>query len=316
MMRVVWQIVGMGVASAVALGCGGDAEQDEHGAAESGGTEGSVTGGASGTGATSAAEASGGRGASGGSTAGGAGGRGGVTGDTGGNVTGGTSGAGGADGGTGGIPTGGASGGGGHAGGAGGAGGGGGADGGASGGVTGGASGGGGVAGGNGGVVSSGGVGGGGATGEAGAGGSSGMITACSEPTEAVRMFQQGWWLCGWSGGLDHYSWMYFGTGNQMGTLVILDATCTACMSYFGCAGTDGEYSAAASKYWVALAMPSGCAETDWTIWEVSAVCPPDGYPAGSSAYVTLTDGTTSLRCDRYPLDQCDATLSSCPMPR
>ena len=118
-----------------------------------------------------------------------------------------------------------------------------------------------------------------------------------------------------WSGGLDHYSWMYFGPGDFDGTLSILDATCTSCTSYFGCVGTDGEFAATASLRAVMLTMPSSCGETGHTIWEVTEVCPPDGYPPGSSADVTLLGPTESLRCNRYSLDQCDPTLASCPVP-
>ena len=108
---------------------------------------------------------------------------------------------------------------------------------------------------------------------------------------------------------------MYFGPGDMYGTLSILDATCSACMSYFGCAGTDGEYVATASMRSVALTLPSSCTETGHTIWDLTELRSPDGHPPASSAYVTLTNSTTSLRCDRYPLDQCDLALSSCPMP-
>ena len=155
----------------------------------------------------------------------------------------------------------------------------------------------------------------GGAAGEAGAAGTGGVVTACSEPTNAVAVLQQGWWLCGWSGGLDHYSWVYFGPGDIYATMSILDATCTACTSYFSCTGTDGHYDATESLRSLMLTMPSSCGETDHTIWDLAELCPPDGYPPGSSAHVTLVGPNGPLRCDRYPLDQCDATQSSCPMP-
>ena len=174
---------------------------------------------------------------------------------------------------------------------------------------------GGGAIGGTGGSATGGTSGSGGAAGGAGAAGSGGVITACSEPTSAVAVLHQGWWLCGWSGGLDHYSWMYFGPGDLSGTVTILDATCPACTSYFSCTGTDGRFDATASMRAVAVTMPSSCGATGHTIWEVTEICPPQGFPPGSSAYVTLTGGSDSLRCDRYPLDHCDASLSSCAIP-
>ncbi len=343
MTRIVWRVFGVGIASVLALGCGGDAEQDERGGAESGGAIGDLNGGEGGTSATSSLGVPGTGAASGRSAADGADGTGGVTdgietggvngvgsaeGGSGSIAAGGVNGIGGGGdvgvGGAGGIATGGASGSRATAGGAGSASGSGGGLGGAWGtsgssagqGGEAGAVGGGGGSAGHAGLVSSGAGGIGGAAEETGTGGTGLAVTACSEPPPAVELLEQGWWLCGWSGGLDHYSWLYFGTNDQqMLTLAILDATCTHCASYFGCAGTDGEYSTAGSMHGVGLAMPSGCAETNWTIWEMTELCPPDGYPPGSSAYVTLTDRITSLRCDRYPLDQCDATLPSCPMP-
>jgi len=308
-MSISWAFVMVGVASAVAVGCG-DTRDDEPANAGTGavggqvaeGTGGNVIGGAGHTGGTAI-----GGGSSGGDVTGGSagaagtgglvtGGTGGVTAGTGAVVPGGAGGTGAVTGGTGGMVAGAT------------------AGVGAAGEAAAGAAGG---VGGAAGQVGTGGAAGvsssGGAAGEVGTGGAGGSVTTCSQPTTGVLL--EDWWLCGWSGGLDHYSWMYFGSGEPDGTLSILDATCTACASYFGCAGTDGEFVPTASSNSLAITMPSSCGESTQTIWQLTELCPPDGYPVGSSAYVTFTYGTSSLRCDRYPLDQCDTSLSACPMP-
>jgi hypothetical protein len=75
---------------------------------------------------------------------------------------------------------------------------------------------------------------GGGIGGMGGEGGMGGQGGAGTFPA----ILGDGIWLVGWSGGLDHYSWMKF-TFLQpaAGTLEILDAECPSCTGFFDCEG-------------------------------------------------------------------------------
>ena len=147
--------------------------------------------------------------------------------------------------------------------------------------------------------------------GTGGTGGFGGVVTTCSLPANYSEILEQGLWLCGWSGGLEHYSWVYFDSG----ALSILDADCPSCTSYFGCAGTDGEYLFGELMGSVIFTTPSSCPEPRRVAWMMTELCPPDGVPPGSLAYATFTDTTGEFRCDLYPSEQCNTALSSCPAP-
>lgn len=171
-------------------------------------------------------------------------------------------------------------------------------------------------------IGGSGGTGGAGATAGSGAvggdGTAGGASTDCAVATDFPALLYQGVWLCGWSGGLNHYSWLRMVPINQQGTqatATFIDAECAGCIGYFPCQGTGAL---SVSSETLDLSYPSACAtSTAGEQWSIADACPSGlGAPTGADLTLRVTIvGGQSIECYRYPSQQCDAGFTSCQSP-
>ena len=132
----------------------------------------------------------------------------------------------------------------------------------------------------------------------------------------------EGIWLVGWSGGMNHYSWVRFTvTSSFGGTAVILDGqSLFANVPYWSCSGAT-SWNLASKPDTIQLHFPSstcvpqGLKSSSYTF---SNIKPATGsWPKGAThtAQVTTSLQPTSLEGHRFPKTQCDAAMTSCTDP-
>jgi hypothetical protein len=118
----------------------------------------------------------------------------------------------------------------------------------------------------------------------------------------------EGLWLIGWSGGLNHFSWVRLEAG---GTLTVNDGSSLfANAPFYPCNGT-GTWSMTAKPETIALYLPAGCdmAPITFTSWLGTPAWPKGCLQEASVE--ALPSGQTLMAC-RFPLEQCNATLTMC----
>ncbi|MCA9594129.1 MAG: hypothetical protein KC776_12485 [Myxococcales bacterium] len=200
-----------------------------------------------------------------------------------------------------------------------------------SGGATGGASGSGGA---TGGASGSGGAS-GGASGSSGSAGATSNDAGSDAATDAMMdggapvwpdVLFTGVWYVGWSGGLDHYSWMKLtetGPGQANGQWAALDAVCGSCTGYFPCEGDQGLFIASKQapmtltlQYPLACAGDSGAPDSE--VWTIKSFGPPPSFPAGALLTASVQVGsnpTQVVNAYLYPASQCNPAFKSCTNP-
>jgi hypothetical protein len=147
---------------------------------------------------------------------------------------------------------------------------------------------------------------------------------ACPPPLSSGGTFpdvlRQGIWLIGWSGGLDHYSWLRFNfitDGGLNGLLQVKNAGPNN--QFFPCEGNDGLFSVNPSDYSVVLQMPQSCADSGYidTTIKFPLCYRPGGNPKNSLLHATFAQSKAPMNVDGYmfPLDYCGASFTSCPSP-
>lgn len=123
-------------------------------------------------------------------------------------------------------------------------------------------------------------------------------------------------WLFGWSGGLDHYSWVRFfpNSGGTNGTWTVRNATCGSCTPYIPCEGNDGLFIASTTS--VTLQYPTTCgggAPGSQTL-VFKSTQPVSGPPQGADLQVVFAveDTGSIVGAFRYPDTRCGADLAGC----
>ena len=151
------------------------------------------------------------------------------------------------------------------------------------------------------------GAGGAGASGASGAGG-----------TPSFPAVLTGTWLVGWSGGLNHYSWLHFtpSTGGFDGELRVLSGQSLSVNApLWNCDGV-GSWTVTAKPMTVLLTFPAGCATAaeslTWTSFDAATF--PMGANLHASIEAALTTGSP-LEGFRFDDSQCDAAFTSCADP-
>jgi len=160
-----------------------------------------------------------------------------------------------------------------------------------------------------------------------------GMMALLGSPNGAVGAavtgggedLGRGVWVIGWSGGLDHYSWLRFNfEAPEFGTFEVIDAECPSCDTYYGCEGS-GYFWVAGNTAW--LQFPEECtAQTgrSHSFLEFGPLLPPSGFfpSAIQEASVTETmwdeDGnpnSSDLNTARFRASHCDPAFASCGSP-
>jgi hypothetical protein len=157
--------------------------------------------------------------------------------------------------------------------------------------------------GGSGGGAGVGGSGGNGGQGGGGGGGTAGFLEILGE----------GVWLIGWSGGLDHFSWVrYTFTNGTLGTIAVIVSECASCTPYYACDG-QGSFSVDAATSEVVMQLPAACdAESILTFGSFSD---PGGFPAGATLMAQITEQGQSLVAYQFPSGFCDAGFTMCGPP-
>ncbi|GMV16439.1 MAG: hypothetical protein HS104_18965 [Polyangiaceae bacterium] len=124
----------------------------------------------------------------------------------------------------------------------------------------------------------------------------------------------EGIWLVGWSGGMNHYSWVRF---NADFSADVLDgADLPANGPLWPCSG-KGSWLFSAMLWNVHLTLPAGCSSmiaADLTFESLKAA---SGYAKGAilEANVTQPPNGTPLEAYKFAASQCDAAMSSCKSP-
>jgi hypothetical protein len=158
-------------------------------------------------------------------------------------------------------------------------------------------------AGGAGGAVSS--TSAGGTAGAGGQGGSGGFPSILGE----------GVWLIGWSGGLDHYSWLRFDFVDEVsGNYQVIDATCPSCTGLYMCQGTNTfNADPATGELHISLPLPCAAAHT----LDFQSFSAPSGFFPNAVLEAQILDvGTASMLIGaQFPAAQCDSAFTTCANP-
>jgi hypothetical protein len=160
-------------------------------------------------------------------------------------------------------------------------------------------------AGGEGGTGGNGGGGNGGG-GNGGAGGGGNAFTAT---------LGEGVWLLGWSGGLDHFSWVRFVFSTELqGSIDVLDSVCPSCTGFFQCEG-KGMFSADPQNSSVLLQLPMACGDATTTLTFGPFTSMP-GYPPSATLGASVTDENgQGYGAFQFPASFCAVDFSTCSDP-
>lgn len=133
-------------------------------------------------------------------------------------------------------------------------------------------------------------------------------------------------WMAGWSGGLEHFSWIKFmpGPSGLGGTWETIAVGCSVCAPYFaGCPGGNGkggQFTATAPATLV-LQLPATCAvggTTGVETWTFERIGAPTATFTGSTATAFIrtsrTTGT-SMMGYKYPPARCNPAFTTCQTP-
>ena len=131
-------------------------------------------------------------------------------------------------------------------------------------------------------------------------------------------LLDEGIWLIGWGGGLDHFSWVRFNfqTPTQ-GTFDLLDLVGPAYTRYFFCEGL-GMFTADPPASKVMLQMPMGCdmggmPQTETLTFESFYT---SGFPPQANLGASVvTQNMQYLNGFRYPSSICNAGFTMCADP-
>jgi hypothetical protein len=131
-----------------------------------------------------------------------------------------------------------------------------------------------------------------------------------------------GTWLIGWSGGMNHYSWLQLTpTSDTGGTAFLLDgAKLKINAPYWACSGA-ASWNITSKPRTIQLHLPSascnGMKSTNLTFSTIKPAV--GGYPKGAIDQASVDDSSAptglGLEAYRFPATQCTPKLSSCTDP-
>lgn len=163
------------------------------------------------------------------------------------------------------------------------------------------------------------GVGQGGITAGGGASGSSGVGSGGFGSLDAFYADLQGVWLIGWSGGLNHYSWMQFTVDDALlgaGKVRILDPDDVPSNTPFWSCEGEGSWSLAARPNTIAVSFPAGCSPAVVAL----TFGPPQktSFPRASfqtSVEINADPAWPNIEGFKMDGSQCDADFTACEGP-
>ena len=122
-----------------------------------------------------------------------------------------------------------------------------------------------------------------------------------------------GIWLIGWSGGLEHYSWVRFMRGGRLDVLPPMGNVAWTPF-WMGCSGA-GQWTLAARPQTVQLAMPMGCAPQS-EVLTFTMFGPAGGWPGETrSASIEQNPPKGALGGHQFGPGQCDVQFTMCKLP-
>jgi hypothetical protein len=139
-----------------------------------------------------------------------------------------------------------------------------------------------------------------------------------------------GVWLVGWSGGLEHVSWVRFVPGGQglaglFGRWLVAPVSCGACAPYIGgptpsgCTSLHGTFSVGLPNA-IVLQLPGACAidggEPPTITWRFSDFRPTVRRGAIEEVSIATTPASPGgIFGEKFPSDFCSEDLSACQNP-
>jgi hypothetical protein len=124
-----------------------------------------------------------------------------------------------------------------------------------------------------------------------------------------------GIWLIGWSGGLEHYSWLRFtSSGFGFGTVEILDPMGNAAWAPYFC---SGKGSFGMTQQPGTIGIMGACSKLYVLHW--IDFYPPGAFPQGAilaSHVDDLTGNMMTLDGWKFGANQCDASFTMCTLPQ
>ena len=133
-------------------------------------------------------------------------------------------------------------------------------------------------------------------------------------PPGFPEVLGDGFWLIGWSGGLDHYSWVRFTfQTSTTGTFTLLDAAGVSLTPFYPCEGS-GPFTVSLGTGVVVLELPAAC-DTPEAYLDFVSFADPGGFPPHAiKAAEILTLGQT-ISGYQHDAAFCDAAFTMCGAP-
>ena len=129
--------------------------------------------------------------------------------------------------------------------------------------------------------------------------------------------YLEGVWLIGWSGGMNHYSWVRIaGAPNFNGDAVFLAGTdLLANTPFWDCSG-PGTWMLTQKPYTVGFYFPTSCT-SGFEAYTFLSFEPPIGGPPNANLHATIEGLTPNQPLEgwRFPSDQCDPGMNTCKSP-
>lgn len=124
----------------------------------------------------------------------------------------------------------------------------------------------------------------------------------------------EGIWLVGWSGGMEHYSWVRFNADFTADILAGTDLPTNA--PIWNCSG-KGSWLFSAKLYNVSLTLPAPCEPGLFDLTFEKLLAPETTYMKGAilRAHITKPPLDTPLEGFKFPDTQCDTAMTACTSP-
>lgn len=129
-----------------------------------------------------------------------------------------------------------------------------------------------------------------------------------------------GVWLIGWSGGMNHFSWIRFSSVTMGGgkAQILAGKDIVSNLPLWNCSGAT-SWNITSKPNTLQLHMPSGsCNGMKSSVYTFQSFQkPPGGWPKGAllEAVVDQSSPTAKLKAYKYPASQCDAAMTACKDP-
>lgn len=126
-----------------------------------------------------------------------------------------------------------------------------------------------------------------------------------------------GIWLIGWSGGMNHFSWVRISGGSAWGgeAVFLADSGILSNLPFWNCNGA-GSWTATQKINTIAFYFPSSCS-LGMEAYTFVSFDVPSGGPSKATLHATIEGAKPGQLLDgyRFPLDQCDAAMTTCKDP-